>query len=136
MADNIYPSAIAALAAAGINLVSDTIKVIALTAGYTYSSSHDNLDDVTGGARSATATLASKSLTAGVFDAADIVFTAVAAGSPITQLLIYKHTGTESTSTLILRIDSYAGLGLTPNGTDINLAWPNDANKILKIYQA
>ena len=30
-------------------------------------------------------------------------------------------------------LDSYTGLPVTPNGANINLAFPNDANRILKI---
>jgi len=134
MADSIFIKAIDALAAAGINLTSDTIKVVALTSGYTANmSTHQYLSDVTSGARKATATLSSKSFTSGVFDAADATFTSVAGGSTITQLVIYKDTGTESTSPLIWRIDSYTGLPYTTDGGDITLAWPNDANKIFKI---
>jgi hypothetical protein len=37
--------------------------------------------------------------------------------------VIYKHTGTESTSTLIAYIDSGTNLPVTPNGGDITVQW-------------
>jgi hypothetical protein len=90
------------------------------SADYTYSSAHDFLDDVAAGSRVAVSTaLASKTIVNGVFDAADKTLTAVT-GDPSEALVIYKHTGTESTSNLIAFID---GLSVTPNGGDIVIQW-------------
>jgi len=134
MADAPYVKGINALAAAGINLTSDTIKVVACDSSYTANMSSDQyLSAIDSGARIATATLSSKSFTDGVFDAADPTFTAVASGDTITQLVIYKDSGSPSTSALIWRIDSYTGLPYATDNGDIVLAWPNDANKIFKI---
>ena len=55
-----------------------TIKISAVR-GYTFSASHKFVSDVTGagGTLAATATLASKTVTDGVADAADVVFSAM-----------------------------------------------------------
>lgn len=94
---------------------------------------HDNLDDVAGAARVATSgAFASKTVAAGVADAADIVLTSVS-GDQCEAIVIYKHTGVESTSRLIAYIDSATGLPVTPNGGDITIQWDSGANKIFKL---
>jgi hypothetical protein len=96
---------------------------------------HDELTDVTsGGAVVATsANFASKTQTAGVADAADVTFTAVAAGAAIQYIVIYLDSGTPSTSWLIALIDTATGLPVTPGGGDITITWDNGANKIFKL---
>jgi len=97
---------------------------------------HQYLSDVTGAGGTLVATsanLASKSAAAGVADAADITFTAVAAGAACPYLIIYKDTGTAGTSPLIAYIDTATGLPVTPNGGDITVAFDNGANKIFKL---
>lgn len=110
----------------------NTIKVVLVDAAdYTVNlSTHDNLDDVAAGARVATATLGTKTVTAGVADAADTTFTAVT-GDPSEALVIYKDTGVESTSRLIAYIDTATGLPVTPNGGDVVVAW--NASGIFKL---
>jgi len=101
----------------------DTIKAV-LTKTYTYSSAHDYLDDVSAGYRVATATLASKTTTGGAFDSADPVFTAVASGSTVTGLWLYKDTGTDSTSPLIAWYDTNASssaISIVTSGGNITI---------------
>lgn len=93
----------------------------------------DNLDDIPSGARVATSgNLASKTVTNGVADAADVTWSAVS-GDPSELVVIYKDTGVESTSRLIAYIDTATGLPVTPNGGDITVAWDNGANKIFML---
>lgn len=93
----------------------------------------DNLDDRAGAARVATSTaFASKTVTAGVADAADVTLTAVT-GDPSESIDIYQHTGTESTSRLICNIDTATGLPVTPGGGDIIIRWDSGANRIFKL---
>lgn len=94
---------------------------------------HDFLDDVPAAARVATSgSFASKTKTAGVADAADVVLTSVS-GDPFESIIIYQHTGTEATSRLIAYIDTATGLPTTPNGADITVAWDNGASRIFKL---
>lgn len=65
----------------------------------------------------------------GVFDHADVTFTAVA-GASVESLDYYKHTGTDSTSPMIMNIDSATGLPVTPNGGDIT--WAPHASGVLQ----
>jgi hypothetical protein len=68
-------------------------------------------------------TLASKSVTNGTFDAADVTFTSVT-GVSVEALIIFKDTGTAGTSSLICFIDVAAsGLPVTPNGGNITVTF-------------
>jgi len=59
---------------------------------------------------------------AGVFDAADTVFTALT-GDQVESLILFKDTGAEATSKLVAFWDTATGLPLTPNGGDVTVAW-------------
>ena len=120
MASAVQASFKEALLSGDIDLTSVTVKVYLIdTADYTYSSAHDNLDDVAAGSRVASATLATKTVTNGTFDAADTTLSSVT-GDASEALILVVDTGTESTSTYIAYID---GLSVTPNGGDIVIQW-------------
>lgn len=93
----------------------------------------DNLDDRAAPARVATSgAFASKTVTNGVADAADVTLSAVT-GDVSESIDIYKHTGTESTARLICNIDTATGLPVTPNGGDITITWDSGTNRIFKL---
>lgn len=104
-----------------IDLLNDDIRAILLDTGAdAFNAADDFLDDIAAGARiGVTGALQSKTTTGGTFDAADITISAVS-GATVEAVILYKHTGTESTSNLICFID---GLTLTPDGTDVTIAW-------------
>lgn len=108
-----------------IVLLSDTIKAMLVDTGaYTVNTAtHDALNDIPAGARTATATLTSKDITNGVFDSGDPVFVA-ATGATSEALVLYKDTGTESTSLLIAYYDTGINLPVILDGTDIDVAVP------------
>ena len=134
MANGLYDKGREGFLDGSIDYDTDTIKV-SLVRGYTPNlSTHDFLDDVTAaGTLVATATLASKTVTAGVADAADITFSAVAAGAACDHLVGYKDTGVAATSRVIFCLDTATGLPVTPNGGDISVVWDSGANKIFKL---
>lgn len=128
-----YSSGLKAFLDGDIDLLVDDIRVILVdNADYTFSAAHDWLSDVPSAGRIDTAVLAGKDTTDGIFDANDITFTSVT-GDEFESLVIYKHTGTPSTSQLIAYIDTGTGFPLTPDGGNIDLTWDNGANKIFKI---
>lgn len=93
----------------------------------------DNLDDRAVASRVATSgNFASKTTTAGVADAADVVVSTVS-GDPFESIDIYKDTGVESTSRLICNIDTATGLPFTPSGGNITVTWDSGANRIFKL---
>lgn len=115
MADTIYNSFKRDIMNGGIDLDTDTIKVALVTSTYTVDQDvHDNFDDITNevtgtGYTAGGATLASVTVTVdntdneGVFDAADVTWST----STITArgAVVYKSTGTASTSKLICFLD-------------------------------
>ena len=118
-----------------IAILTDNIKCVLVdTATYTVSIDVDEfLDDIPVGERVATSgNMGTKTATLGVFDAADITFSAVS-GDVSEALVIYKDTGVASTSPLIAYIDTATGLPVTPNGGDITVTWDSGANKIFKL---
>lgn len=134
MANALYDTGRNAFLLGDIDWVADDIRVILIdVADYTVNlATHDFLNDIPAGARVATVALSGKSASAGVADASDPTFTAVT-GDQSEALVIYKHTGTESTSQLIAYITDATGLPATPNGNDIVLTWDGGANKIFKL---
>ena len=76
--------------------------------------------------------LASKTVTLGVADADDVTFGSVT-GATVEAVVIWKDTGTASTSPLIAYIDTATNLPITPNGGDITVSWDSGANKIFKL---
>ena len=136
MANGLYDAARAAFLNADIDWTADDIRAILIDTGtYTVNlSTHDFLDDIPGGARVATSSaLSGKTSAAGVADANDVTFSAVS-GATVEAVVIYKHTGTESTSNLIAYMDTgMTGLPVTPNGGDITVQWANTTNRIFKL---
>lgn len=123
MANLIFPKAKESLWKGDLDLDSDCRWILVDGADYTYNAAHDNLDDVPAGARVAVmaAGVASKTFVNGLFTHANFTFTAVT-GDPSEILILYLHTGTESTSKLIIYMDTgITGIPVTPNGGDINV---------------
>ena len=124
MANALYPKWKEAIVQASSNSsLGGTVKVALVDTGtYTYSSAHEfqsSLSGVVGTAQ----TLGTKTYTNGVFDAADVTFTAVS-GSSVEALVIYIDTGSSATSRLVAYIDTgVTGLPVTPNGGDIGITW-------------
>lgn len=118
MASALYPSFKQLLLGGDIDLINDDIRVALLDNTYTFSSAHDFRNDLTG-VVALSGALTSKTITSGVFDAADGLASSVT-GNAIVSLALYKHTGVSSTDPLIGFID---GLSLTPNGNNINIVW-------------
>lgn len=135
MANALYDKGREGFLSGDIDWDANDIRAILIdTADYTVDlAAHDNLDDVPAAARvAASGSLAGKTVTAGVADANDVTFTNVT-GDTVEAVILYQHTGTESTSRLIAYIDSGSGLPVTPNGGTVTVAWDNGANRIFKL---
>ena len=122
----------------------DTAVVkVTLIRAYTFSAAHKFVSDVTtaGGVLHGTpGTLASKTVTSGVADAADLTFTAVASNASNHSLLVYQASavtgGADVAATsqrVIAYIDTGTNFPIVPNGGDVTIAWDNGANKIFKL---
>jgi hypothetical protein len=135
MPNALYPKAKEAALGSGMNLASGTVRAILVdTSAYTYSAAHQFLSSVAAGARVGSAvTLASKTLTDGVFDAADISFTGLTAAPSIEAIVLYVDTGSEATSPLIAYIDTATGLPTSAGASQVDVAWSNGANRIFAL---
>jgi hypothetical protein len=132
MANAIYPKWKEAIMQASANsALTGTVKAALVDTGtYTYSAAHEFLSSLTGVVGTAQ-TLASKTFTNGVFDAADVTYTAVT-GATVEAVVIYIDTGVAGTSRLVAYLDTdYTNLPVTPNGGNITIAW--DATGIVAV---
>jgi hypothetical protein len=122
MSKNLYPSYLVLRATTGLNLSSLNLKLVALDSTYVYSSAHDFLNDISGGAIVATSgNLGSKTTTAGVFDSADVSLGSPAAGDTITQFVLYYDSGSGATSSLIYHFDedsAGSAISIATDGTE------------------
>lgn len=111
------------LTSAAPDLTSVDVKIVALSATYVFSQSHNFLDDLSG-VVATSGNLASKTVVDGYFDAANPNLGSPAGGSTITQLVAYHDTGTPSTSRLLAYTDESASgspLSIATDGTLITL---------------
>ena len=118
-----------------INWISGDIRAILIDTGlYTVNLATDQfLVTIPVGARiSMSGSLTSKTATAGVADADDVSFTAVA-GPTVEAIVLYQYTGVDATARLIAYIDSATGLPFLPSGGNVAIQWDNGANKIFKL---
>lgn len=101
-----------------------TVKAALVDTGtYTYSAAHQFLSSLTGVVGTAQTIGATKSYTNGVFDGADVTYTAVS-GATVEALVLYIDTGVAGTSRLVAYIDTgVTGLPVTPNGGNISVTW-------------
>lgn len=136
MANFVYGKAKQAFAAAQINWTSDDIYAQLIdAAAYTASESADEfLSDIPAGARIGSPVLLSgKTNVLGVCDCADWSHTGLSSAPTIEAVVIYKSTGTESTSRLIVYIDSAAGLPVSAGATAVDIAVDSGANKLFRL---
>lgn len=117
--------------------LTDNIKVALVTNGYVPNTTTDQFLSIIGGGNIPTngksANLASKTSTLGTANAANITFFSVT-GSTATQIVLYKDTGSDATSPLIMLIDTATNLPVIPNGGDISVQWDSGANKIFTLF--
>lgn len=132
MANKLYPKGAEKILGA-VNLSTDTIKAALLSDAYTYSAAHEFLSDVSATVLDTAVTMTSKSITGGVFDAADVVFALVAPGANAKFVVLYVDTGVAGTSSLLYLVDTATGLTMSTNGGDITAQWDNGANKIFSL---
>lgn len=125
MANALYPLwKEALLQGSSDSALTGTVKVALVDTGtYTYSASHQFLSSLTGVVGTAQTIGATKTYTNGVFDGANVTYSAVS-GNTAEALVIYIDTGVAGTSRLVAYLDTgVTGLPVTPNGGDISVSW-------------
>jgi hypothetical protein len=134
MANALYAKGKEKILAGSINFPSDTIKVALVKNTYVQDLAADEFySDISTYVLDTPETLGSKTTTAGVFDAADATFVAVAGGDTCEAVVIYKDTGVAGTSALLAYIDVITGFPLATNGGDITIQWDSGAFKIFSL---
>lgn len=141
MTNAVYPKALEGLISGLIDLDTAVIKA-ALVRGYTYSSSHTFMSDVTGAGgtvNAASAALGSITVALGVFDAADTTITTTASASNHV-LIIYQSSAVtggadvaSSSQRVIAYFDTGTGLPIQPGTGDVAVTFDNGTNKIFKL---
>lgn len=145
MANALYGLARQAFLEGDIDWADDDIKVLLIdSTDYTVSIDVDqycNKDTIPDAARvtnGLSGNLASKTVTLGVADAADVTLNSVT-GEQCEALVIFKDGGDGGVSQsgtndlLIAYVDSATGLPITPSGTNIVIQWDSGANRIFKL---
>ena len=104
----------------------DTTKYQVSLAGHAY------LVDIPAEARvSVSPALSGRTAAAGTANADPLTFSAVTGTSE--ALVLYQHTGTESTARLIAYIDDSPDFPVNANGGDVVFTWDTAENKIFKL---
>lgn len=133
MANQFYAFGRQQLGSAAINLGSDTIVAMLCSAAYVANLATDqHVSDITAGVV-AVATLSGKAITGGVFTASNATFGLVGAGTIVTQMVIFKNTGVNSTSPLIFLINQASNLPLITDGGNVGVNWDTGVNGIFVI---
>lgn len=133
MASAVFPKAKEQFLQAGLNLPTLDVRVMLVLSSYTYDSTDEFVADLGAVDNGRSAALASKTVTNGIFDAADSTLNATA-GTASNALVIFIHTGSDATARLIAYIDNAVGLPFTPEAAQAcPIVWDNGANKILAL---
>ena len=136
MANFIYGKAKESLLNGQFNIVSDSLKVLLVTDSYVPNQNADQFVSSISSSyiKQRTSSLTNVTNVLGVIDA-DNVSVADYGGLPFKALVIYKDSGTDSTSRLLAYIDTATGipfLGINAV-TDITINWSNGSNKIISL---
>lgn len=141
MANALYSTAAEGLIAGEIDLDTAVVKA-AFVRGYTFSASHKFVSDVTGAGgtiNGTSAALSSKTVTNGVFDAADTTASTTASAVDHGILLFQSSavTGGADVAATAQRViawyDTGTGLPIQPGTGSTPITWDNGTNKILKV---
>lgn len=106
----------------GVDVLSDNLRLALIdTASYVADSSDLSLADIPGGAVADDQPVTGVTVLARGVNFDPVTFPAVAAGPDLAAVVLYKDTGTPSTSPLMVYADAGTGLPVTPDGTDITV---------------
>lgn len=133
MANKFYPLGKEKMLRGAINFDADTIKAALVTSAYTYSDTHEFFSSASAALLGTAQTLTNKTTTAGVFDADDVTFAALAAGNTIKAIVLYKDTGVSTTSPLLAYLDTVTGFPMNTFGGDVVVPWSNGTAKIFAL---
>lgn len=110
------------------------VRVMLVRSTYTFDDTDRHVSDLGAVDNGRSVALGSKTVTGGVADAADTSVTATSAVA-CNALVIFQHTGTDSSARLIAYIDTPAsGLPFTPSaGQTVTISWANTSDRIFRL---
>jgi hypothetical protein len=133
MANAVYPKAKESFISQNpaLDLDTDTVKAalikISGTGAVSYSAVNQYYDAISSGVVGTPQTLGTKTVVSGKFSSAAATFSAVTSAGNTLGVVLYKDTGTGSTSPLIAWYDTGTNIPATPNGSDITVT-PDGTN--------
>lgn len=119
----------------GFDWLTADVRAAICEAGYVFDVAHTDFTDLTAVAATSTA-LTAKTATGGIADAADVVFSGLSAGPNIRAVVLYEHTGTPATDTLIAYFDTNSAatpIDIERTGFDMQVRWSNGSLKIFRL---
>ena len=132
-ANSLYPKAKERMiSGSAIDLAGQTVHCCLVSSSYTYNDGHVLWDTSVKShmlSGSNTGSLSSKTFASGVFDAADITYTAVSASGygagNLNQFVIFQSGTAGATDLLIAHFVSSSGavVNITTNGGDVTISW-------------
>lgn len=136
MSNAIYAKAKKGFLDGVFDLIDDTLKICLVKNSYSVDlNSHEFLSDIDTSHIAATSgSLSNKSTDSGIFDAGDVTIENYGT-SGFHYLVLFKDTGTRSTSRLIAYIDTGDGLPVhsTVDTISITINWSNTISKIFTL---
>lgn len=131
MANTLFPLGKEGFLDGSIDWDTGDIRAMLVRSTYTYDATDRYVSDLGSVDNGRSASLASKTVTSGVADAADTTITATAAVA-CNAIILFQHTGTDSTARLIHYMDTpSSGLPMTPSVSQvITVTFDNGANRI------
>lgn len=136
MANFVYKKAKQAILNAQINFLTDVLKVVLVDDTYISNQDADQyISDIPSLAiKKRSVALTNVTTNLGVLDAFDLAIPDHD-GSAFSSVILYKDTGSDSTSILIFYIDTSPGLPFTGTlgSTPVTITWNNDSSKIMSL---
>jgi len=130
-----YPKAGEHILNGMIDFMTDNIKVALLPTAYQYHAAHAYLTDVGGAANliGNPVELVNRTISQATFNAGHVDFGNIPSGANVGSAVIYKDSGSDSNSPLLLHVGNLYGVPFATNGGLVTLQWATDSAKIVTL---
>jgi len=134
MANALYDNGRNAFLNGDIDYTNDTIKMALVSGSYVPDLvDHDFFNDLSSSVIGIPQVLSGKTTSAGVANCSDVNFGTITAGSVVQYIVLYKDSGSDSTSNLIALYDTAVGIPFTTSGAEITIKIDTGASKLFKL---
>lgn len=130
-----YPSGGELVLAGRVNFLTAALKAVAVPSSYVYDPAHKFVSDL-GATLYPAAVMTGRTISNGVFGAADYDMGQLVSGPEIGSVVIYVDTGNPATSPLISQYTDATGLPLTPFGGGVKMEWSRGSAKVFSMLPA